>query len=87
MTFIFETKYVECKFALGKQSLTKRGLIWRTYHTPSLFKYLGSIIHSNVEIEGDVNLKIQSSWMIWKDIIHSNVVEMYLSSSKENFTA
>ena len=30
------------------------------------YKYLGSIIQSNGEIDGDVNHRIQASWLMWR---------------------
>ncbi|KAM1052392.1 hypothetical protein ACFX2A_034585 [Malus domestica] len=68
-----KTEYMECKFSanggqnelgvrIGDQEIPKR----------DRFRYLGSILQKNGELDGDLNHRIQAGWMKWKSA--SNVL-------------
>ena len=64
--FVF-LRYMECKFNKSRgvsNSEVKIG----DHIIPQVtrFKYLGSVIQDDGEIEGDVNHRIQAGWMKWR---------------------
>ena len=62
-----KTEYMECKFSGGNTD--SRGEVKLGDHSiqeVTSFKYLGTIIQNNGEIESDVNHRVQAGWMKWK---------------------
>ncbi|KAM1632312.1 hypothetical protein ACFX2K_020220 [Malus domestica] len=63
-----KTEYMECKFsANGGQN--ELGVRIRDQEIPKSdrFRYLGSILQKNGELDGDLNHRIQAGWMKWKN--------------------
>lgn len=62
-----KTEYMECKFS-GRQSATNMEVKVEDHTIPLVtkFKYLGSIMQNDGELEGDVNHRIQAGWMKWR---------------------
>ena len=62
-----KTEYVECKFGItarkeqGKISLDGGDIL-----ASDCFKYLGSILPKDCEIDGDVSQRVKAGWMKWK---------------------
>ena len=63
-----KTEYMECKFN-KRQTNNNLEVKIGEHIIPkvSSFKYLGSIIQSNGEIDGDVIHRIQAGWMKWRN--------------------
>ncbi|KAH1190889.1 Pre-mRNA-processing protein 40B [Glycine max] len=62
-----KSEYMECKF--NKRMRVSNSEVKIGDHiTPQVtrFKYLGSVIQDDGEIEGDVNHRIQAGWMKWR---------------------
>ncbi|KAK7258655.1 hypothetical protein RIF29_24237 [Crotalaria pallida] len=62
-----KTEYMECNFSKRHVGLTREVKVGEHVlaQVPK-FKYLGSILQQDAEIEGDVNLRIQAGWMKWR---------------------
>ena len=62
-----KTEYMECKFS-RRQNTPSIEVKVGDHIIPQVtkFKYLGSIIQNNGEIEGDVNHRIQAGWLKWR---------------------
>ena len=62
-----KTKYLRCIFSgkesIGEPEVTVGGEVVACM---SKFKYLGSVIQSNGEIDGDVTNRIQAGWLKWR---------------------
>ena len=58
---------MECKFS-GNERPNEIGVRIRDKEVPKIerFRYLGSILQKNGELDGDLNHKIQVGWMKWK---------------------
>ncbi|XP_070056794.1 uncharacterized protein [Nicotiana tomentosiformis] len=62
-----KTKYMECKFNNGtKEGDMEVSLDMQVIPKRGSFKYLGSIIQGNVEIDEDVTHHIGAGWMKWR---------------------
>ncbi|XP_070049226.1 uncharacterized protein [Nicotiana tomentosiformis] len=62
-----KTEYMECKFSNGTQEGDMEvRLDARVIPKRGSFKYLGSIIQSNREIDEDVTHRIRAGWMKWR---------------------
>ena len=62
-----KTEYMECKFGKRCTNFNLEVKIRNdTILQVTRFKYLGSIIQNDGEIEGDVNYRIQTGWLKWK---------------------
>ena len=62
-----KTEYMECKFSKRRTSSNVEVKVGDdTIPQVARFKYLGSIIHNDGEIEADVNHRIQAGWMKWR---------------------
>ena len=63
-----KTEYMECKFN-KRQTNNNLEVKIGEHIIPkvSSFRYLGSIIQSNGEIDGDVTHRIQAGWMKWRN--------------------
>ena len=62
-----KTEYMESKFSKRRTNSNLEVRIEDdTIPQVKRFKYLGSIIQNDGEIEGDVNHRIQAGWMKWK---------------------
>ena len=60
-------EYMECKFSKQRiQSYSIVTLNRQEIPMNSQFKYLGSIIQKNGEINSDVNYRIQADWLKWR---------------------
>ena len=60
-------EYMECKFS--KQGIRDHSIVrldGQEILMSSHFKYLGSIIQKDEEINGDVNHMIQADWLKWR---------------------
>ncbi|KAL5163093.1 Retrovirus-related Pol polyprotein from type-1 retrotransposable element R2 [Glycine soja] len=62
-----KSEYMECKFNKRRRVSNSEVKI-RDHIIPQVtrFKYLGSVIQDDGEIEGDVNHRIQAGWMKWR---------------------
>ena len=63
----WKIEYIECTFR--KRMNNEQGVITLDGQQISItecFKYLGSIIQKNGEIDGDVNHRIKTGWLKWK---------------------
>ncbi|KAH1214111.1 Craniofacial development protein 2 [Glycine max] len=62
-----KSKYMECKFNKRRRVSNSEVKIG-DHIIPQVtrFKYLGSVIQDDGEIEGDVNHRIQAGWMKWR---------------------
>ena len=62
-----KTEYMRCNFSgiesIGEPEVSIRG---EAVACTSKFKYLGSVIQNNGEIEGDVTNRIQIGWLKWR---------------------
>ena len=62
-----KTEYLRCNFSgtesIGEPEVTIGGEV---VACTSKFKYLGSVIQSNGEIDGDVINRIQAGWLKWR---------------------
>ena len=62
-----KTEYLRCNFSgtesIGEPEVTIGGEV---VACTSKFKYLGSVIQSNGEIDGDVTNRIQAGWLKWR---------------------
>ena len=62
-----KTKYMECKFSKQRiRDYTIVRLDGQEIPMSSHFKYLGSIIQKDEEINSDVNHRIQAGWLKWR---------------------
>ncbi|KAL5146296.1 Craniofacial development protein 2 [Glycine soja] len=60
-------EYMECKFNKRMRVSNSEVKIGdHIIHQVTRFKYLGSVIQDDGEIEGDVNHRIQAGWMKWR---------------------
>ncbi|XP_070026270.1 uncharacterized protein [Nicotiana sylvestris] len=60
-------KYLECKFSKGMHERRSGSEDWYSgYPKRDSFKYLGSIINGNEEIDEDVTHRIGAGWMRWR---------------------
>jgi len=62
---------MECNFSKRRNIFSLEGKVG-DHIIPQVtwFKYLGSIIQNDGEIEGDVNHKIQNGWLKWRSALH-----------------
>ncbi|CAH9108779.1 unnamed protein product [Cuscuta europaea] len=62
-----KTEYMECKFGGGRSS-GNSGITLDGKEIPVsyMFRYLGSIIQKDGELDGDVSHRIRTGWMKWK---------------------
>jgi hypothetical protein len=62
-----KTEYMECRFSKKRANNSLRVKIG-DHNIPQVtrFKYLGSVIQNDGEIEEDVNHRIQAGWMKWR---------------------
>ena len=63
-------EYMECKFR--KRRNNEQGVITlddQQIPVIECFKYLGSIIQKEGEIDGDVNHRIKTGWLMWRSAI------------------
>ncbi|RZB99271.1 CRS2-associated factor 2, chloroplastic [Glycine soja] len=62
-----KSEYMECKFNKSRRVSNSEVKI-EDHIIPQVtrFKYLGSVIQDDGEIEGDVNHRIQAGWMKWR---------------------
>ncbi|KAM1143650.1 hypothetical protein ACFX2B_032151 [Malus domestica] len=62
-----KTEYMECKFSAdgGQNELGVR-IGDQEIPKSDRFRYLGSILQKNGELDGDLNHRIQAGWMKWK---------------------
>ncbi|KAM1225087.1 hypothetical protein ACFX2G_044844 [Malus domestica] len=62
-----KTEYMECKFsANGGQNELGVRIGDQEIPKSDRFRYLGSILQKNGELDGDLNHRIQAGWMKWK---------------------
>ncbi|KAM1790899.1 hypothetical protein ACFX12_034922 [Malus domestica] len=62
-----KTEYMECKFsANGGQNELGVRIGDQEIPKSDCFRYLGSILQKNGELDGDLNHRIQAGWMKWK---------------------
>ncbi|KAH1221810.1 hypothetical protein GmHk_12G035141 [Glycine max] len=62
-----KSEYMECKFNKSRRVSNSEVKIGdRIIPQVTRFKYLGSVIQDDGEIEGDVNHRIQAGWMKWR---------------------
>ncbi|KAL5181843.1 LINE-1 retrotransposable element ORF2 protein [Glycine soja] len=62
-----KSEYMECKFNKRRRVSNSEVKIGdHTIPQVTRFKYLGSVIQDDGEIEGDVNHRIQAGWMKWR---------------------
>ncbi|KAM2015416.1 hypothetical protein COP2_047002 [Malus domestica] len=62
-----KTEYMECKFsANGSQNELGVRIGDQEIPKSDRFRYLGSILQKNGELDGDLNHRIQARWMKWK---------------------
>ncbi|KAM2752269.1 hypothetical protein EV2_001336 [Malus domestica] len=62
-----KTEYMECKFsANGGQNELGVRIGDQEMPKSDRFRYLGSILQKNGELDGDLNHRIQAGWMKWK---------------------
>ncbi|KAM1798712.1 hypothetical protein ACFX12_032753 [Malus domestica] len=62
-----KTEYMECKFsANGCQNELGVRIGDQEIPKSDRFRYLGSILQKNGELDGDLNHRIQAGWMKWK---------------------
>ncbi|KAM1280162.1 hypothetical protein ACFX15_020552 [Malus domestica] len=62
-----KTEYMECKFsANGDQNELGVRIGDQEIPKSDRFRYLGSILQKNGELDGDLNHRIQAGWMKWK---------------------
>jgi hypothetical protein len=62
-----KTEYLECLFSCnGEREVETITLDGKIVHGSELFRYLGSIIQRNGEIDGDVAHRIKAGWTKWK---------------------
>ncbi|KAM1087697.1 hypothetical protein ACFX2B_013050 [Malus domestica] len=62
-----KTEYMECKFsANGGQNELGVRIGDQEIPKSDRFRYLGSILQNNGELDGDLNHRIQAGWMKWK---------------------
>ncbi|TQE12441.1 hypothetical protein C1H46_002094 [Malus baccata] len=63
-----KTEYMECKFsANGGQNELGVRIGDQEIPKSDRFRYLGSILQKNGELDGDLNHRIQARWMKWKN--------------------
>ena len=62
-----KTKYMECKLR-ANGGLNRLGVRIGDHEVPKSdrFRYLGSILQKNGELNGDLNHRVQDGWMKWK---------------------
>ncbi|KAM1765238.1 hypothetical protein ACFX11_004391 [Malus domestica] len=62
-----KTEYMECKLS-ANEGQNELGVRIRDQEIPKSdrFRYLGSILQKNGELDGDLNHRIQAGWMKWK---------------------
>ncbi|KAM2015880.1 hypothetical protein ACFX16_046360 [Malus domestica] len=62
-----KTEYMECKFS-ANEGQNELGVRIGDQEIPKSdrFRYLGSILQKNGELDGDLNHRIQAGWMKWK---------------------
>lgn len=62
-----KTEYLECKFSgLRRRETSSIQLDGRVVQGSEVFRYLGSIIQKDGELDGDVNHRIRAGWLKWK---------------------
>ncbi|KAL5146025.1 Retrovirus-related Pol polyprotein from type-1 retrotransposable element R2 [Glycine soja] len=62
-----KSEYMECKFNKSRRVSNSEVKIGdQIIPQVTRFKYLGSVIQDDGEIEGDVNHRIQAGWMKWR---------------------
>lgn len=62
-----KTEYLECTFSgTGDREVGTINLDGKTVHGADFFRYLGSIIQKDGEIDGDVAHRIKAGWLKWK---------------------
>ncbi|KAL6502171.1 hypothetical protein OROHE_024764 [Orobanche hederae] len=62
-----KTEYMECRFS--DNSDREAGMITfdgKVVHGSAFFRYLGSIIQKDGELDGDVAHRIKAGWLKWK---------------------
>ena len=71
-----KTEYMECKFSgvqdRGTGEITLDGKI---VQGSEMFRYLGSIIQKDGELDGDVAHRIKAGWLKWKSVQGSYVIQ------------
>ena len=62
-----KTEYLRCHFS-GTESISEPEVTigGEVVACTTKFRYLGSVIHSNGEIDGDVTNRIQAGWLKWQ---------------------
>ena len=66
-----KTEYMECKFRKKKKN-NEHDMITlddQKILVTECFKYLGSIIQKDGEINGDVNHRIKVGWLKWRSFV------------------
>ena len=79
-------EYMECKFR--KKRNNEQGVITfdgQQIPVTECFKYLGSIIQKDKEIDGDVNHRIKTGWLKWRSATRVLCDRNMPLSSKEKF--
>ncbi|KAH0435157.1 hypothetical protein IEQ34_026682 [Dendrobium chrysotoxum] len=62
-----KTEYMECNFSSNRPSKGIVTLGDRVINKSTRFRYLGSIVQSDGEIDGDVISRIQVGWLKWRN--------------------
>ncbi|XP_050511752.1 uncharacterized protein LOC126887900, partial [Diabrotica virgifera virgifera] len=62
-----KTEYLECSFKDGATTNKMVSLDGEMIVKSNSFKYLGSVLQSNGEIDGDACSRIRAGWMKWKE--------------------
>ena len=60
-----KTEYMECRFS-GRDNISAITLDGKNISSSDCFKYLGSIIQADGELDDDVAHRIQAGWMKWR---------------------
>jgi len=81
-----KTEYIECNFSKRRSSSTL-GVKVGDHIIPQVtrFKYLGSIVQNDREIEADVNHRIQVEWLKWRRALSVLCDKKILFKLKEKF--
>ena len=62
-----KTEYMECKFSSNRPSEGIVTLGDQVINKSTRFRYLGSIVQSDGEIDGDIISRIQVGWLKWRN--------------------
>ncbi|XP_056698647.1 uncharacterized protein [Spinacia oleracea] len=71
-----KTEYMECKFSgAQKREVGVITLDGKIVQGSEMFRYLGSIIQKDGELDGDVAHRIKACWLKWKSVTGSYVIQ------------